>query len=367
MTPLDALIRRQIAATGPLSVADYMGLCLSHPTHGYYAAREPFGTAGDFVTAPEVSQMFGELIGLWVAAVWQEMGRPAPLRLVELGPGRGTLMADLLRAARGVPGLTDALVVHLVETSERLRAVQEARLDRDVRWHDGLDSVPAGPTIVIANEFFDALPIHQFVRTEWGWCERVVSCDDDGALVFGITAGASPLAAALPPKVREGASPGAIAELCPAGIAVADALARRLAEGGGAALIVDYGHTASAAGDTLQAVRAHAYAPALEAPGEADLTAHVDFAQLAAAARDSGARIWRPVTQAAFLKAMGIELRASQLARNATDAQAKEIAAGLERLIGREQMGTLFKVLAISSPTLGSLPGFDPEPAWPNT
>ncbi len=367
MTPLAALIRRQIAAAGPLTVADYMSLCLTHPAHGYYAAREPFGQAGDFVTAPEVSQMFGELIGLWAAAVWQEMGRPAPLRLVELGPGRGTLMADLLRAASGVPGFAEALDVHLVENSQRLRAVQAERVGGVGGWHDGLDTVPAGPAIFVANEFFDALPVRQFVRTNAGWCERLVFCDKDGALRFVVAAGASPLASALPAAVRDGASIGSVAEMCPAGIAIVDRLACRIAGNGGAALIVDYGHIASAAGDTLQAVRAHAYAPVLEAPGQADLTAHVDFAQLAAAARDSGARVWPPLTQSAFLQAMGIGLRARQLSRGATDSQAQDIAAGLERLIGPEQMGTLFKVLAMSSADMESLPGFDPEPAWPNT
>lgn len=366
MTPLAALIGRQIAATGPLTVADYMSLCLTHPTHGYYAAREPFGHAGDFVTAPEVSQMFGELIGLWAAAVWQEMGRPARLRLIELGPGRGTLMADLLRAARGVPGFADALEVHLVENSRRLRDLQAERLGQGPVWHDGLETIPPGPAIIVANEFFDALPVRQFVWTDAGWCERLVACDEDGALRFALAAGPSPLASALPTVVREGAPEGAVAELCPAGIAIVGELGRRLSEDGGAALIVDYGHTASAAGDTLQAVRAHAYAPVLEAPGEADLTAHVDFARLAVAASDSGARAWPPLTQSAFLQALGIGLRARDLSRNATASQARDIAAGLERLIGPEQMGTLFKVLALSSPQLGSLPGFPPEPAWPN-
>ncbi len=367
MTPLDALIRRQIAAAGPLSVADYMSLCLSHPEHGYYATREPFGRSGDFVTAPEVSQMFGELIGLWVGAVWQEMGAPSPLRLVELGPGRGTLMADLLRAGRGVAGLPEAVDLHLVETSERLRAVQAERVGRPARWHDGLETVPDGPAVVVANEFFDALPIRQFVRTETGWSERVVGCDEEGALAFGVAAGNAPMADALSPNVRDRAPTGAIAELCPAGISVMDGLARRLSHRGGAALIVDYGHIASAPGETLQAVRAHAHAPVLEAPGEADLTAHVDFARLAAAARDSGAKVWAPLTQSAFLQALGIVVRAGHLSRSATDRQAEDIAAGLERLIAPDQMGTLFKVLAISSSDLQSLPGFQPEPAWPNT
>lgn len=367
MTPLAALIGRQISATGPISVADYMSLCLTHPKHGYYAAREPFGQAGDFVTAPEVSQMFGELIGLWAAAVWQQMGRPAPLRLVELGPGQGTLMVDFLRAAAGVPGFAAALDLHLVENSRRLREVQAERLGRGGHWHDELETVPPGPAIVIANEFFDALPIRQFVRTGSGWCERVVACDDDGALQFGVNAGASPMAGALPAGVRDNAPEGAVAELCPAGIAIMDALVRRLVVQGGAALVIDYGHTTSAAGDTLQAVRAHSYAPVLEAPGEADLTAHVDFAQLAAVARDSGARVWAPVTQSAFLQALGIGMRARQLCRNATDSQSQAITAGLERLIGPQQMGTLFKVLAVSSSDLETLPGLDPEPAWPNT
>lgn len=367
MTPLGTLIRRQISAAGPMTVADYMAMCLTHPRLGYYMNRDPFGRGGDFVTAPEVSQMFGELIGLWAAAVWQAMGKPVPVRLVEMGPGRGTLMVDLLRAVAGVPGFSEALDLHLLEASPRLRAAQAERLDREATWHDGLDSLPEGPTIAVANEFFDALPIRQLVRTDVGWQERVVLADGDGGLAFGLRPGTSALAATLPVAVRETAADGAIAEICPAGLSVAADLARRLAEQGGAALVIDYGHPASAVGETLQAVRAHRFVPVLSTPGEADLTAHVDFAALAAVAAESGASVRPLATQSAFLRSLGIELRAQQLQAKSTPSQARTVAAGLERLIDPSQMGTLFKVLAMSSPDLTVLPGFDPEPQWPNT
>jgi len=330
-----------------VSVAEFMADCLGHPEHGYYASRDPFGATGDFITAPEVSQMFGELIGLWCAETWAAMGSPASVILAELGPGRGTLMADALRAARVAPEFHAALDVHLVETSPVLRQAQEKTLaGTAVTWHDDATTIPSGPSLVVANEFFDALPIRQFQRAEDGWRERLVGIGDDD-LVFTLAATAP---APLVPVSLTDAEPGAVAEVCPAAIAVVDALARRLATDGGAALIIDYGHQASAVGETLQAVRAHQYADVLAAPGEADLTAHVDFAALSRAATDAGAIVHGPLSQGAFLAALGIAARAAALAEAATPAQAAGIEAALQRLTDDDAMGALFKVMVVTPP-----------------
>jgi SAM-dependent MidA family methyltransferase len=356
VTALLKELQRMIAADGPISIERYMSLCLGHPTRGYYATRDPFGAAGDFTTAPEISQMFGELLGLWAAEVWRMMGWPRPLRLIELGPGRGTLMADLLRAARVAPGFAEAVDVHLVETSPVLAALQKGTLARSsapIAWHGRLCDVPAGPAIVIANEFFDALPIRQFVRTERGWCERLVGLDPQGALAFGLAPASD---ACLP----DHGSPGDILERSPAALDLAQEIAARIAAHGGAALIIDYGYAAPACGGTLQAVKRHAFADPLAEPGEADLTAHVDFASLAAAARASGASVRGPVPQGEFLRALGIETRARALQAGANAEQAVDIDAALRRLTGDApaEMGKLFKVLAVSHPDLPGLPGF---------
>ena len=258
--PLAGLLRRRIAQAGPISIADFMAEALGHPEHGYYMTRDPLGAAGDFVTAPEVSQMFGELIGLWCAEVWRGGGAQRPVRLVELGPGRGTLMADALRAARVMPGFADALTVHLVETSPVLETMQRRALaGHAVQWHRSLDELPDGPLLLVANEFFDALPVRQFQYTPDGWRERMVGLDEDGeGFRIGLAPGGTAAETLIPDEIRSAARPGDIAEICPAGLAVMDAVARRIAAHGGAALIVDYGHAASAPGETLQAVRGHA-------------------------------------------------------------------------------------------------------------
>lgn len=352
MTPVAKVIAERIRAGGPISVAEYMGLALGHAQHGYYRTRDPLGRGGDFTTSPEISQVFGEIIGLWCVTVWTMMGRPPALQLVELGPGRGTLMADLLRAARTVPPFSAAAAVHLVETSRPLRAKQRQALpEADVRWHDSLDTVPAGPMLVVANEFFDALPIHQYVRDAGAWRERLVAGDDHG---FRFVLG-EPCAPELPSAVTAAAD-GAVAETCPAGRSIAAAIGGRLAAEGGAALILDYGPAASAAGDSLQAVREHAFHPVLERSGEADLTAHVDFAELARAG--APARADGPVTQGTWLRRLGAELRAAQLAK-ANPAKAEAIMTGCARLIDPREMGTLFKVLALADPGLPTLPGFE--------
>lgn len=360
MTLLDHL-RRRVESEGPLSVPDLMADALTHPRFGYYATRDPFGTAGDFITAPEVSQMFGELIGLWAAVVWQQIGAPSPVRLVELGPGRGTLMADALRAARAVPGFHDAADIHLVEASRTLREIQARTLaGRTPSWHDDVSDLPEGPAIVIANEFFDALPIAQLVRSETGWRERRFAFDpQSGDPVWTLTPGTSPLAILLHPNILMSARPGDVAEVSPASLSVADALARRIADQGGAALVIDYGHATSGVGDTLQAVRAHESVDVLATLGDADLTAHVDFAALAQVARQAGAAAHGPVTQGAFLSALGIARRAERLAAGGTPEQARDIEAATVRLIDPGEMGTLFKVAAWTGPTDAPPPGFE--------
>jgi NADH dehydrogenase [ubiquinone] 1 alpha subcomplex assembly factor 7 len=364
-SPLEAEIRRLIAVAGPMPIAEYMRLCLTHPQYGYYVTHDPIGARGDFITAPEVSQMFGELIGLWMAAVWQEMGAPENVRVVELGPGRGTLMIDALRAAKTVRKFYTAIVLHLVEISPTLRAVQQQRLagrGEPVQWHDALTDVPGGPTIIIANEFVDALPVHQAIKQADGWHERVVEVGPDGTLTRG--AAGAPLqhfAATLPRELREAAE-GSIYEWRADGLALE--LGRRAREGG-AALVIDYGHTRQGLGETLQAVAAHSFADPFSALGEADLTAHVDFGALALNAEIIGARVHGPVPQRDFLHRIGLDQRAAALKTRAAPEQAAEIDSALARLTdgGRKGMGESFKVLAIADPKLGPLPGFEDEGA----
>ena len=357
MTALAEEIRERIRRDGPISVAAYMELCLHHPAHGYYRRGRPIGAAGDFVTAPEVSQMFGELIGLWCAAVWQSMGQPHRVRLVELGPGRGTLLADALRAMRTVPAFRDAIDLHLVESSESLRAEQAALLaDAHPSWHERFETVPPGPVVFIANEFFDALPIRQFERVGNAWEERVVTlAPSSQALRFAASN-------SLPVEAGLGCAPsGAIAERAPAREALAGALAERVAAEGGAALIIDYGHEQPGFGDTLQAMKRHSRHDALDEPGSADLTAHVDFSALASAARHEGAHVFGPMPQGRFLKGLGIEARAARLRQNASTDQAADIDAALRRLTGVHGMGELFKALVLAHPALDTPPGFETE------
>ncbi len=361
-SPLEAKIRRLIALAGPMPVAEFMGLCLGDRDHGYYTTQEALGAAGDFITAPEISQMFGELIGLWAAAVWHRMGSPANVRLVELGPGRATMIQDMLRAAHVMPEFRNALAVHLVETSPVLIQRQKQTLanhDVSIVWHDALSDVPDGPAIIVANEFFDAMPIHQAVKQEDGWRERVVGIDASGALAFGLGADALKFfEQTLPANVR--AAPiGAIYEW--RGDAQALEVGRRVVRGGGAALIIDYGHVTSDVGDTLQAVRAHRKSDPLAAPGLTDVTAHVDFQALGLAAESIGARIHGPIEQAALLRRLGIEQRAANLKKVAPPDKAAAIDAALVRLMagGPTGMGTMFKAIGLSAPQLATLPGFD--------
>ncbi len=344
-------LRRRIRAFGPITLADYMAAALTDPEEGYYRRRDPLGAAGDFVTAPEVSQMFGELIGAWAAVAWEPMGRPDPVRLVELGPGRGTLMADALRATSRVAGFHQALRLHLVEVGERLMERQrEALSSWQPTWHAELGDVPSGPSIVLANEFLDTLPIRQLVRAGNGWEERLVGLNgDDLAFVFGPTA----LAPLLPPSLED-ALPGATVEVSPARIALVDLLARRLLSHGGVALLIDYGPPESRAGGTFQAIRSHKSWPPLVEPGTADITSHVDFGELARAARLAGAAVHGPIGQGDFLERLGIRPRAERLSER--DAG---VAAALGRLIDLDEMGTLFQVIALAHPDLPVPAGFE--------
>ncbi len=354
MTELLRELREIIAQDGPISLERYMSLALSHPRYGYYTRRQPFGVAGDFVTAPEISQMFGELIGVWAFEVWRLWGVPGPMRLVELGPGRGTLIADALRAIRRVSDVT--LEVHLVETSARLVEVQGrtlAQADVPIQWHDSIEQLPSG-AIVIANEFFDALPVQHFVRTENGWCERLVGLGDDGKLKFGLR----PLATG---DIQAAAPVGSIIEMSPQAREIARLLAQKIAAEGGALLIIDYGYTETSHGETLQAVRNHCFVDPLEAPGECDLTAHVHFAALTREAEAAGARVHGPLTQGEFLLSLGITQRAEALTRGADPAQQEAIAAALHRLTARDKptsMGELFKAMAITPKRMHTIPGF---------
>ena len=358
-------IKQLIKSAGPMPVWRYMELCLMHPRHGYYVSRDPLGREGDFITAPEVSQMFGELLGLWAASVWKAIGSPPLLRLIEIGPGRGTLMADAIRALRVVPPLHHALSIHLVEVSPVLRQKQKEALltSRSIAWHNDIDEVPDGPSVIFANEYFDVLPIHQAVKGNDGWHERTVEFDGSGELVFGIAPQPIPHFEVLLPALVRAAPLGAVFEWRPD--AEIMKIASRVRDQEGAALIIDYGHLRSDVGDTFQAIANHSFADPLKNAGEADVTAHVDFQALARATEDLGARVHGPVQQGEFLKRLGIETRAQTLMAKATPEVAEDIASALQRLVGggRGGMGQMFKVLGVTEPNLTTLAGFAAETA----
>ncbi|MGZ6253709.1 MAG: class I SAM-dependent methyltransferase [Candidatus Binataceae bacterium] len=336
----EELIRR-IAADGPIPLDQVM----AEANAVYYGQGDVFGAKGDFITAPEISQTFGEMIGLWAAVTWQSMGSPSQVRLIECGPGRGTLMADLLRAARADPSFAAAIDLHLIEQSERLRALQRESLrGAHAVWHETIATVPAGPTLVVANEFLDALPIRQFERTANGWSERCVTHDASSGFAF--TTRPCDAAFALD------APSGAIQEQSPAIAAFIGALAARLAREGGAALLIDYGYAQSAVGDTLQAVHAHRYHPVLENLGGADLTAHVDFSAVAAAATAGGARVHGPVDQGTWLERLGIGARLAKLSAGKTTEVQRSLESGVQRLTDPRGMGSLFKAMALTHSSL---------------
>ncbi|CAN5416449.1 class I SAM-dependent methyltransferase [soil metagenome] len=341
----------QVRESGPMSVAQYMTACLHDPQDGYYATRPALGADGDFITAPLVSQMFGELIGLWAVETWERLGRPSPLRLVEMGPGDGTLMDDMLRAARLAPAFVVAADVWLVETSEPLKARQRATLGDGVSWATSLTEVPDdAPMILIANELLDCLPPRQFVRTETRWAERVVGLDGAGSLTFGLSAAA--LGQLLPD-----APVSSVLEHSPIQEALGSELGARIAADGGAALLIDYGRDAAGFGDTLQALRRHVKESPLVSPGEADLTVHADFPAVLAAAAREGAATAAILTQGEFLVRLGIGARAEALTAARPD-RSEVIERQLERLVSPDQMGELFKVVCIHTPGLVP-PGFE--------
>lgn len=348
---LQHIIKDQIRQNGSMSIADYMQLCLSHPQYGYYIKQDPFGARGDFITAPEISQVFGELVGLWCADIWGQMGA-GPAALVELGPGRGTLMMDALRATRNLEDFHDSLTVHFIETSPILQTMQFHMLQNAherLEWEESVDALPEKPCIIIANEFFDALPIRQHMQTASGIKERRVGIDaESGELCFMLEDGGLSLAKGNS-KIKE----GTIIESCQLAKEVLGKITAHLAEYGGALLLIDYGYLGEAHQDTLQAVKEHAYHSALKDPGEADITAHVDFNTLAELAKAGGMSVHGPVAQGTFLVRLGAEIRTEKLLQEADEEQAMQLVSGIKRLIDPAQMGDLFKAMAIcASPQL---------------
>ena len=334
MTKLEEIIAAMIEAEGPMPIDRYMALCLGHPVLGYYMTRDPFGVLGDFTTAPEISQVFGELIGVWLINTWVGLGSPSPFALVELGPGRGTLMADILRVAKSMPEFAEAAQAHLVETSPVLRQMQREKLG-NVNWHDHVGTLPKMPCLIIANEFFDALPVKQFENRSGRWSERCVGLGE-GKLKLGM----------VPVVARAGGE--GVYETSPVSLAVAEDLGAHIAQHGGAALVIDYGHLKSAAGDTLQALHKHEFVSVLESPGESDVTAHVDFEALANGFMAGGAELLPMLTQGQFLNAMGLEMRTAKLVAKLEGQAKADFVAASTRLGDGAQMGNLFKVMAVA-------------------
>ena len=357
MNALGEKIASLIAASGPIPIAQFMTIALQDPELGYYTTHDPFGAGGDFITAPEVSQMFGELLGLWIVQAWRDQGEPSPCRLVELGPGRGTLMSDALRAARPDRKFLASIEVVLIESSPVLREMQKTTLAESavpIRWMDHFEeSLADRPLFLIANEFFDALPIRQFVMTERGWCERMVTVDASGDLAFALSP--IPTREMIPPD-REGSPIGGVCEIGLAGQAIVSQIADAVGTNGGAALIIDYGYDKPGFGETLQAVSGHAFVEILARPGESDLSAHVDFPELAAAAWPT-ADTAGPVTQGEFLTRLGILQRMQSLASENPSA-ADSLREDLARLVDHKKMGSLFKVLSIVPFGAPTPPGF---------
>ena len=348
MTRLAQRIVELISALGPIPVSEYMALCLFDPRDGYYTTREPFGTGGDFTTAPEISQMFGELIAVWLYEAWRTLGRPMPVTVTEIGPGRGTLMKDMLRTfARLDPAFVGGAAFAMVETSHRLTEIQKETL-RDAPstpvWHESVDTLPQGRLLIVGNELFDALPIRQYIHTEKGWRERMVGLDDNDRLAF--FAGAASLDPSLLPAAAHEAPHGAIVELSPARTALMASIAAHISRHGGAGLFIDYGYFEPGVSDTLQALRRHRHEDVLASPGEADLTAHVDFSALCDAARAHGLDV-HTATQGNFLLDLGLLERAGQLGAKADASLRDKISGEVERLAGPQAMGELFKVLAV--------------------
>ena len=352
MTALQAHIKDIIRTRGPITVARYMEICLTHPEHGYYTSKDPLGVAGDFTTAPEISQMFGELIGLFLADYLLAVGRPSPINIIELGPGRGTLMKDALRAMEIVPDLPKTALVHFIEVSPTLKKAQKKAVP-GANFPDSLDEIPPGFCFIIANEFFDCLPVRQFIKASPGWDERMVMVEDN-KLVFtrGDIAGASTL-----PEV--GFNPGDIKEACPQAAFWISAISQRLDHSGGLGLIIDYGYDKEGVGDTFQAIKNHKSVGVLDSPGMSDLTAHVNFPDLKHKAEQNNLAAFGPLTQSSFLQNIGIEQRARTLLENASDAQKKDILSAVARLVSDKEMGKLFKVLCLGKKSWPAPAGFE--------
>lgn len=354
-TALARELRQLIAIEGPMPFEKYMALCLGHPRFGYYMTRDPFGVNGDFTTAPEISQMFGELVGLWVADVWQSMGSPQSFNLVELGPGRGTLMKDVLRSLKVVKGCLQAAHVHLVEMSTVLQLIQiETLKDYPIAWHNSIETLPEGvPSIIIANEFFDALPVRQYIRVKDYWHERTVAVDPHGALYMSYVPAPETI-------IEKSGKDGDILEVAPQAVSCMATLAQRIHTDGGAFLCFDYGYVSGVNGDTVQALKAHQPIDVLACPGQADVTAHVNFSALKVAAQRFGCAVHGPITQGDFLDNLGINIRAAMLKKRATSEQAHAIDLAVERFLDRDDkgMGQLFKVLAVCHPALNEIVGF---------
>ncbi|MGH6888410.1 MAG: class I SAM-dependent methyltransferase [Rhizomicrobium sp.] len=358
MNALAQRLARAIRFEGPLSLSVVMTLALHDPECGFYARGEAIGAEGAFVTAPEISQIFGELLGLWIFQTWRDQGRPTKSTMVELGPGRGTLLCDALRTWRREPEFLDAIELVLVEASAALESAQRARLEGSpvpVRWVRQWSDVAAdGPLFLLANEFLDALPVRQFVMTTRGWCERMVTADAADKLAFALAP--YPTTVLIPPG-RTAADPGAVYEISPAALSLIEDVAHAITARGGAALFVDYGHSGEGFGETLQALNHHRAVDVLERLGEADLSAHVDFGAAAQCARAAGARTYGPLAQGSFLGALGIEARAARL-ESANPERAAEIRDGVRRLVKPSEMGTLFKALALVPQNAPGPPGF---------
>lgn len=350
-----------IKANGPITVADYMSDALNHPHDGYYMTGAPIGADGDFTTSPEISQIFGELIGLWLVQSWVDMGEPPRFNLVEIGPGRGVMMADILRAARIRPAFLHAADLWLIESSGRLRHEQQQRLKGaggKPLWADDFGDLPPAPSLIVANELFDCLPIRQFERVSAGWRERLVGVSQDGEQLVFTHADTPPAPDIRLPSASE-TPVGGIFEVCTPGVDLAGEIAVWLVQNGGRALVIDYGHLASGLGDTLQAVRRHQFWPVLAAPGKADITAHVDFEALAAAAIAAGAVTWGPLPQGQFLRRIGLETRMAKLCEGKSGAEREAILSGAIRISAPEQMGEVFKALCLSAPSLPAPAGFE--------
>lgn len=341
---LEAYFKNHVAQHGPIDVGQFMNIALCHPEHGYYMKQDPFGVQGDFTTAPEVSQMFGEIIGAWVADVWIQMGRPSPFGLVELGPGRGTLMADIMRGCSKVDGFKEACVIHLIEISPALKSIQTETLkDQEVAWHQTIASVPQSyPLIILGNEFMDALPFRQLVKSESGWDERVVTED----LAFGLRPAGADLTQYIPERFAS-CDTGEVFEISPTRFSAMNNICDLLSQTTGVALLLDYGHDKAGLGDTFQALHKHDYVSVLEYMGDADLTSHVDFSALKKIAEHESAQVLPIVEQGAFLKALGIEQRAQYLMGQADEKQKADIESALHRLTSPDEMGSLFKVMGL--------------------